>query len=374
MTRRLYSFLRVFTLVIFAFSSIQAQDATTVSLTGKVTDEKTGAPLPFSNVFLNNSTIGTTTDDQGNYRLSGLTIGSLEMVVSYLGYETVKQTLRFEQGGVKTIHFKLRQGLQLEDFVVRGGKNKKREKQLAIIQRELLGKHDFSKQCKITNMEVLRISEEDGHLTAQTVQPLIIENYALGYRIFQDLDEFDLYKGKLYSGGSTRFERLVPKDSAQAKQWFKNQKVAYAGSLKHMLVSMVTDSLSEQGFKVYQVIPDSLRMFNSVRSYNGGANYITYHDRNRIISVRGEKLIHPGKISTERFLVSGTQLEIFYLKKRGRSPYADMPYVYTQITFPAGHIVITETGWVVLPMGYEIAGYLGNDRYSTLLPADWKLR
>jgi len=25
-----------------------------------------------------------------------------------------------------------------------------------------------------------------------------------------------------------------------------------------------------------------------------------------------------------------------------------------------------------MPMGFEIAGYLGNDRYSTLLPADWK--
>lgn len=374
MKSRFLLLVRLVFLINLTFSIGYAQDATTVTLTGKVTDERTGQPLPFSNVFLNNSTIGTTTDDKGNYRLNGLTIGSLEMVVSYLGYESVKQTLRFEEGGVKTVHFKLKEGLQLASVVVKGGKSKKREKQLAIIQRELLGKHDFSKQCKITNLEVLRIDEEDGHLTAQTVQPLIIENYALGYRIFQDLDDFDLYKGKLYTGGSTRFERLAPKDSAQSKQWVKNQKVAYAGSLKHLLVSMVADSLSEQGFKVYQVIPDSLRMFSSVRSYNGGANYITYHDRNRIVSVRGEKLIHPGKISTERFLVSGTQLEIFYLKKKGRSPYADMPYVYTQITFPAGHIVITETGWVVLPMGYEIAGYLGNDRYSTLLPADWKVK
>jgi hypothetical protein len=371
MKRRFVFFVRVLFLVHLAFIASYAQDPTTVTLTGKVTDERTGQPLPFSNVFLNNSTIGTTTDDKGNYRLSGLAIGSLEMVVSYLGYESVKQTLRFEQGGVKTVNFKLKEGLQLASVVVKGGKNKKREKQLAIIRRELLGKSNFSKQCKILNMDVLRIDEQDGHLTAQTVQPLIIENYALGYRIFQDLDDFDFYKGKLYTGGSTRFERLVAKDSVLARQWEKNRNIAYKGSLKHLLVSMVRDSLVENGFKVYQVIPDSLRMFSSVRSFNGGPNYLTYHDRNRIISVRGEKLIQPGKISTERYLVSGTQLEIFYLKKKGRSPYVDMPYVYSQITFPAGHIVITETGWVVLPMGYEIAGHLGQDRHSTLLPADW---
>jgi hypothetical protein len=39
---------------------------------------------------------------------------------------------------------------------------------------------------------------------------------------------------------------------------------------------------------------------------------------------------------------------------------------------PQGYIVITPQGWVVLPMNFEIAGDLGNDRFSTLLPSDWK--
>src|SRR5687768_2507446 len=76
-----------------------AQQAAMVTLTGKVIDEKTGKPLPFANVFINNSTIGTNSDENGNYRLPNLAVGNLEMVVSFLGYETVKQTLRFEQPG-----------------------------------------------------------------------------------------------------------------------------------------------------------------------------------------------------------------------------------------------------------------------------------
>jgi hypothetical protein len=122
---------------------------------------------------------------------------------------------------------------------------------------------------------------------------------------------------------------------------------------------------------VYQVIPDSLRIFKSVRSTNG-LNMLSHHLHNRIEAIRGMRLVKPGELETERLIVSHTQLEIFNTKKRARSPYSDMPFSYTQITMPQGYIVVTPQGWVVMPMGFEIAGDLGNDRFANLLPADWK--
>ena len=249
--------------LVFFGQSGYAQSGGNITLSGRVTDDKTGKPLPFANVFINNSTIGTTADENGHYRLGNLAIGNLDLGVSFLGYETIRQTVRFEQPGLKTVMFKMKEGSELQGVTIYARKNKKRERYLKIITRELLGKSPFSKQCKIINMEVLHISMgDDGHLTAQTTKPLIIENYALGYRIFQDLDDFDFYAGKVYYGGSTRFELLKSKDEEQKKLWRANQKRAYKGSLKHLLTGMVTDSLEEYGFKVYQVIPDSLRMFS----------------------------------------------------------------------------------------------------------------
>lgn len=340
-----------------------------ITLTGKVTDEKNGQPLPFANVFLNNSSIGTNADGNGNYKLTDLPIGTLEIAVTFLGYETIKQTLRFETPGTKTVVFKMREGMQLGAVTIHAKKNKKREKDIKTITKELLGNSPFSKQCRLVNTEVLRIYAEDGHVEAQTTSPLIIENSALGYRIHQDLDDFDYYNGKVFYGGATRFELLKPKDEAQKKLWRSNQEKAYKGSLKHLLASMVADSLIENGFRVYQEIPDSLR-FSSMRPSNG-YNSISNHINNRITLVRGEKLIRPGQLENERLVVSSTKLEIFNMKKKGRSLYQDMPYAYTQITLPRGYMIITPEGWVVMPMAFEIAGDLGNDRFSTLLPADW---
>jgi hypothetical protein len=355
----------------FTYQLAHAQQSAKVILNGKVTDEKSGKPLPFANVFINNSTIGTTADENGNYRLGNLDMGTLDIGVSYLGYGTIRQTIRVEQPGLKTIQFKLKEGTELMGVTIYSRKNKNRERNLKIVSRELLGTNEFSKLCTITNPEVIRVHQEsNGHLSAQSTSPLIIENKALGYRIYQDLDDFDYYDGKLSYSGTTRFEVLKTKDDLQKKLWKKNQKEAYQGSLKHLLASMVADSIAEQGFKVFQTIPESMRRLNPNRPVPG-ANPIANQINAKIKEVKGITLIQPAELETERYLVSDTKLEIFNMNKKSRSPYSDMPYAYTQVTLPQGYMVITPKGWVAMPMGFELAGDLGKDRFSSLLPADW---
>ena len=105
-------------ILLFFLSGLSHAQQATVTLSGKVTDEKNGQPLPFANVFVNNSSIGTNADVNGNYKLPNLPLGTIEIAVSFLGYETIKQTLRFEQAGNKTVVFKLREGMQLGEATV----------------------------------------------------------------------------------------------------------------------------------------------------------------------------------------------------------------------------------------------------------------
>ncbi len=58
-------------------------------ITGKVTSIG-GEPLPFANVYVQGSTLGTTTNEEGNYRLE-LTDGTYQIVYQFIGYK--KRTL-----------------------------------------------------------------------------------------------------------------------------------------------------------------------------------------------------------------------------------------------------------------------------------------
>lgn len=59
-------------------------------LTGHVLDEKTGEHLPFVNVQLKGTNIGTVTDESGHYLLKDLPVGKQTIVFSYVGYETLE--------------------------------------------------------------------------------------------------------------------------------------------------------------------------------------------------------------------------------------------------------------------------------------------
>ena len=341
----------------------------TVTLTGTVIDELTGEPLPFANVYINSSSIGAITNEKGAYTLADLPIGNLDVVVSYLGYAPIRETLRFEQPGRKTVLFTMRQGVNLESVVVNSKRSKSWQRRLKIVTRELLGTGSFADSCKILNPEVLQIFvEKNGHLKAQSTSPLKIENRALGYLIYHDLSEFDFYKQIMYYGGNTRFKLLEPANEEEKNRWQANQKQAYRGSLKQLLTSLVSDSLLENGFRVFQQVPDSLRSMRAIDSPNSSTNKVYYSNE----EVRGAQLIQPGELETERRLVSGTSLEVFDLNQPGHSRYTDMPYAYSLISLPQGYAVITPQGWVVAPLGMEVGGYLANDRFATLLPSDWQ--
>lgn len=77
---------KLFLLFLFLSSTISAQ------IVGKVTD-KEGQPLPYVNIYLQNSYVGTTTNDDGNYSLNATEKNEYTVTFQFLGYKTLTQTL-----------------------------------------------------------------------------------------------------------------------------------------------------------------------------------------------------------------------------------------------------------------------------------------
>lgn len=64
---------------------------------GTVSDES-GTPLPYVNIFVKNTSVGTTTNFDGFYRLE-LKPGSYTIVYQYIGYQTEERNLDIDGGG-----------------------------------------------------------------------------------------------------------------------------------------------------------------------------------------------------------------------------------------------------------------------------------
>ena len=111
---------------------IVAQQTTTktkqkvTKVRGKVIDAQTKEPLPFVNVAFVGTTVGSTTDFEGNYLIESQW-ASPQLMVSYLGYDS--DTIIVELGKSQRIDFSLTSSsLELKEITIAAKKKKYRKK------------------------------------------------------------------------------------------------------------------------------------------------------------------------------------------------------------------------------------------------------
>lgn len=76
-------------LILISFWGTQSTFAQRASVHGRVYDVANNQGLPFVNIVVSGTTIGTITDENGRYHLSGFEPGFIRLEVSYVGYENV---------------------------------------------------------------------------------------------------------------------------------------------------------------------------------------------------------------------------------------------------------------------------------------------
>lgn len=77
-------------------------------LSGSVVDGTTGEPLPYAHVMLADAAAGTTTDAAGLFSFATVLSGMQRVVVTYVGYETVVDSIRIAQGATGQLQLALR--------------------------------------------------------------------------------------------------------------------------------------------------------------------------------------------------------------------------------------------------------------------------
>ncbi len=114
-------------IIIVIFLSVvfdgKAQKKTTdANIIGDVQCE--GEHVPFINVTIDGTTIGTTTDATGHYQLINLPVGELTIRVSGIGYKSTSKTVKAELDKTIEIKFEIEKDvLNIESVVVTADRN-----------------------------------------------------------------------------------------------------------------------------------------------------------------------------------------------------------------------------------------------------------
>jgi hypothetical protein len=130
------------------------------TIKGVLTDkDMNNEPLPFANVIVKGSTLGTTTDENGKFELS-VPVGNQIITLSFLGYETIEVPVTIKANEVVTINRALGAGagMMLQDVVVQTAVSREKESALLLEQKnaveikQAIGAQEMSRKG-VSNVE-----------------------------------------------------------------------------------------------------------------------------------------------------------------------------------------------------------------------------
>jgi hypothetical protein len=224
------------------------------TITGRVTEEKTGRPIEFANVFLASTTFGTVTNTNGEFILRVSRSGVYKITVTHLSYNTWIQEITITTQDISNLEIKLAENVNELQAVKVTTTDPNRQTHLELFTSKFLGSSRNSDRCKILNPGAIWFykNNEKGYIKAFADSMILIENKSLGYLIRYKLDYFYIdAKGAVFSG-SPLFEDLLPKMLFK-KRIIARRRETYAGSIQHFIRSLYADSLQKDGFLVLKL-------------------------------------------------------------------------------------------------------------------------
>jgi hypothetical protein len=243
-------------LLAFASLGVVAQTDNQFAVTGKVTDTATGQPLAGASVFCQNTTFGTISNSEGEFKL-WLPAGGYDLVISYTGYETQLLRIHSAKAAHMPIALKAKEKT-LQEVAITGSAAVADgyQKYGQFFLEHFLGTSPNAAKCSIQNPDALvfYFYKKRNRLKVKAKEDLIIVNNALGYKIKFQLDSFaHEYSTDISTySGFPFFEELTGSEEDKTK-WKQNREDAYAGSRLHFVRSWYDSTLADDGFVIEQV-------------------------------------------------------------------------------------------------------------------------
>lgn len=356
-------------LLLLAFTGFSQTGYYTIS--GKVFDKQTNAPMQAASVFAQNTTFGTTTDAQGNFSLK-LPYGGYDLVVTFTGYQTESIRISTASADDKPMVIGMEpKDKALEAVAVIGSNEVKNgwEKYGDFFIENFVGKTAFGGQCTLRNKEVLKFyySKRKNRLKVLASAPLEIQNDALGYTIKYTIDSFTYDYGtqiSLYTGYPL-FEEMAPQNEAQLALWKQHREMAYKGSILHFMRSVYAKRLKEEGFEIQFLVKNGeTEHAIPIKDFYGALQY-SKDDSTQTVEIMPTQPI----------------LAVLYTKEKPDAGYlaqADegtpSAFQFSFLTFmPQASLIIEQNGYYYDQDDIAINSYWTWEKVGDMLPYNYQL-
>lgn len=338
----------------------EARQTVRTTLSGEVRDAETGVPLTGAHVFIASSMIGTTTDREGKYVLSGVPLGAHRLYVSMLGFEDDFLDILLRSDETRSFDFALQPSvLEVGEIIVEAERDRRWKRRLERFTREFIGETPNAEQTTILNPEVLDFEDTRGTFTAVASAPLLIENRALGYRIQYFLTDFESTPGRVRYDGEGLYQELEPEHAEEARTWELKRREAFVGSFRHFMLALIAGRSEAQGFQTF-----SRPSASSKRGDSFSAASVIANQR---FPIKPESLLSTGDVAGEFVLDFEGHLEIVFMGEQEDPAYLDWSLR------PERSNPRFQTSWTFLDHGPAIVDYKGDtlDPYAVVFMGYW---
>ncbi|GAB3523907.1 carboxypeptidase-like regulatory domain-containing protein [Emticicia fontis] len=382
-----------------------------LTIEGRVIDAADKKPLIFANVFISNTTKGQQTDDKGRFKITNAPSGTIDLVISYVGYKTFSLQIKADTLKRQLLVMLNADAIELQGVTIKRIKDGY-ARYFHLFDEGFMGKTNLSKECKLKNPKALTFSmnNDDSELIIRADEPLVIENKELGYVVKYQLEEFRFNFRENYTTywGYPFFEEMRTKSDRRKKQWIENRNKAYYGSSQHFLKALTENRLTEEGYVMHKLIRQKRKMVSVplvAEKRDSIGNIVTEASKEKII-VDSTDLKLRTEQSLKKLATSGFSRYVQYLVRTPLkesdvvSPYNDMfaidfnDHLYIvynkefeepqfieagQKNIPQTSIisliespaVVEKNGHLINPLAFIFEGRWGNEKIGELLPLDY---
>lgn len=331
------------------------------TITGVVLDSASREPLSAASVFCQNTTLGTTTNKQGEFSLS-LKSGGYDLIFSYTGYKTQQTRVTGEMSRLEIIMVK--EDKSMGEVVIKSSNEVKDgwQKYGNFFLENFIGTTPYAAQTTLTNPEVLKfyILKKSNKLRVLATEPLQITNNALGYNMRYQLDSFVYSYGTdvYFYKGYCLYTEMEGSDSLK-RVWASNRNKAYYGSRLQFMRSFYDSTVVEDGWLVEMLDEQNETKFNKIENLYDTLYY------GALDSTMEVEVWFPRRLS---ITYTKKKPEPEYIKKYKLPKNVSTQISYVDLSDP---IAIKENGYYYEQRAWTGQGYWSWKNLADQLPYDY---